>query len=157
MYTARNGLINDREVVINSSSFGSWPKNLNDSQRFLRTQQTRTMSEPIMIANGKPFSREGPLESSSSGPGPPRALSLSFARKVVPVDLRDIPNVPFVFILGKHWTWATCYFDNSECQLGGPGSGKITHCERMTDEIEGLIHLNMQSIFLSIASEIGKT
>lgn len=99
----RNRLIDEQDVVINSSSFGSWPKSVNYSQRLLRTQQTRTMSEPIMVANGRPIVPEngGPLGKSSSGPGPPRTVSLSFNRKITPVDMSDIPDVPFIFILGK--------------------------------------------------------
>jgi broad-specificity NMP kinase len=38
---------------------------------------------------------------------------------------------------------------------GGPGSGKITHCDRLTRIDDRLLHLNMQATFLEVASEIG--
>jgi broad-specificity NMP kinase len=40
---------------------------------------------------------------------------------------------------------------------GGPGSGKITHCDRLTRIDDRLFHLNMQATFLEVASEIGNT
>lgn len=97
-------MINDRDVPIDSSAFGSWPKNLNDSQRFFpRAQQTRTMSEPNMVPNGRRNRGSGvdTSETSSSGPGPPKTLSLTLARKIVPVDVHTVPDIPLIFILGK--------------------------------------------------------
>lgn len=38
---------------------------------------------------------------------------------------------------------------------GGPGSGKITHCERLAIMDERLVHLNMMLAFLEIATEMG--
>ena len=38
------------------------------------------------------------------------------------------PRVPIVFI------------------LGGPGSGKITHCDRAVQERQGLAHVNMTDL-----------
>lgn len=40
--------------------------------------------------------------------------------------------------------------------IGGPGSGKITHCDRLARIDDRLFHLNMQTAFLEVASEIGK-
>ncbi len=40
--------------------------------------------------------------------------------------------------------------------VGGPGSGKITHCDRLARIDDRLFHLNMQTAFLEVASEIGK-
>ena len=38
---------------------------------------------------------------------------------------------------------------------GGPGSGKITHCDHLARADNRLIHLNMQTTFLEAANEIG--
>ena len=39
---------------------------------------------------------------------------------------------------------------------GGPGSGKITHCEHLAVIDDRILHLNMQAAFLEIASEISR-
>ena len=39
--------------------------------------------------------------------------------------------------------------------IGGPGSGKITHCDQLARIDERLVHINMQNTLLDVASEIG--
>ncbi|XP_063700619.1 adenylate kinase isoenzyme 5 [Culicoides brevitarsis] len=45
----------------------------------------------------------------------------------------DTPKVPVIFI------------------LGGPGSGKVTHCDTLTQEKKGLIHINMMDLLQQYA------
>lgn len=43
-------------------------------------------------------------------------------------ETADPPRVPIVFV------------------LGGPGSGKITHCDRLVQERPGTVHINMTDL-----------
>lgn len=43
-----------------------------------------------------------------------------------------------------------------EMRIGGPGSGKITHCDRLAIIDERLFHLNMMLALLEVAAEMGK-
>lgn len=42
--------------------------------------------------------------------------------------MADPPRVPIIFV------------------LGGPGSGKITHCDRLVQERPGTVHINMTDL-----------
>lgn len=44
------------------------------------------------------------------------------------LDMADTPRVPIIFV------------------LGGPGSGKITHCDRLVQERPGTVHINMTDL-----------
>nr|CAH0102549.1 unnamed protein product [Daphnia galeata] len=137
MDTGRNKLINGQDINASPTTFASWPRQLNGSLRYQRIHQARTMSEPIMVVSENV--KEGNIvmpESSSSGPGPPKRIPLTLQRKIIPIDSNP-PENPIIFI------------------LGGPGSGKITHCDRLTRIDDRLFHLNMQATFLEVASEIG--
>ncbi|CAG0882831.1 unnamed protein product [Cyprideis torosa] len=39
--------------------------------------------------------------------------------------------------------------------IGGPGSGKVYHCTRLSEQLEGLIHLNVSEILLQHAAKHG--
>ncbi|XP_032792607.2 uncharacterized protein LOC116929459 [Daphnia magna] len=139
MDTGRNQLIIRRDIDDSPTAFGSWPRQSNGSFRYQRVQnQARTMSEPIMVVSENMMgeSNHTVTESSSSGPGPPKRIPLTLQRKIVPID-SELPEIPILFV------------------LGGPGSGKITHCDRLTRLDPRLFHLNMQSEYLKVASEIG--
>lgn len=43
-------------------------------------------------------------------------------------EMVDPPRVPIIFV------------------LGGPGSGKITHCDRLVQERPGTVHINMTDL-----------
>jgi len=44
------------------------------------------------------------------------------------LTISNVPRTPIIFI------------------LGGPGSGKITHCDRAVQERQGLAHINMTDL-----------
>lgn len=44
------------------------------------------------------------------------------------LEMADPPRVPIIFV------------------LGGPGSGKITHCDRLVQERPGTVHINMTDL-----------
>jgi hypothetical protein len=48
------------------------------------------------------------------------------------------PNVPVIFV------------------LGGPGSGKVTHCDTLMQEKRGLTHINMMDLLQQYAMGNGK-
>ncbi len=130
------------------------------------------MSEPIMVVSEN-VKEAGTImtESSSSGPGPPKRIPLTLQRKPIPIDSNP-PENPIIFILGRHLTGKISFiiilpfhylfrliilfsYDLFLKIKGGPGSGKITHCDRLTRIDDRLFHLNMQATFLEVASEIG--
>lgn len=39
---------------------------------------------------------------------------------------------------------------------GGPGTGKLTHCDKLAENDLNLVHINMGNTFLNIANEYGK-
>ena len=39
---------------------------------------------------------------------------------------------------------------------GGPGSGKMTHCQQMTREKEGFVHISMEDILNTVIKETGR-
>jgi adenylate kinase family enzyme len=41
------------------------------------------------------------------------------------------------------------------CNLGGPGSGKITHCEQMTREKTSFVHISMADIMNTMLKGTG--
>lgn len=51
----------------------------------------------------------------------------------------DPPKVPVIFV------------------LGGPGSGKVTHCDTLMQDRRGLIHINMMDLLQQYAMGNGKT
>ena len=87
----RNGLGNHE--VSNHTTFGSWPRQLNG---FHDQQQLRTMSEPSINVNNT----NKLTMSSGSGAEQPKRVPLVLQRKVVPINLSDIPDAPILFILG---------------------------------------------------------
>ncbi|CAK1549605.1 unnamed protein product [Leptosia nina] len=48
------------------------------------------------------------------------------------------PNVPVIFVLDGY-------------ALGGPGSGKVTHCDNLMQERRGLVHINMTDLLQQYA------
>ncbi len=93
--------MNGQEINVNSTAFGSWPRQLNGSLRYQRVQQqARTMSEPIMVVSENLKAENGMItESSSSGPGPPKRIPLTLQRKITPID-SNLPDIPIIFVLG---------------------------------------------------------
>lgn len=73
-------------------------------------QQSRTMSEPIMVVSAGPRTdgSASSSDTSSSGPGPPKRIALTLQRKVEPVNVDNIPNAPIIFVLGN-------YYENNLC------------------------------------------
>lgn len=119
------------------------------------------MSEPIMasqkLANGIVDADFNANSSSSGGPGPPKRINLTLQRRVEPFDSSGLTDSPIIFVLGNFLLFCT-----KEAQVyivlvlvGGPGSGKITHCDHLARNDSRLVHINMQSAFLDVASEIG--
>lgn len=97
--------MNGNNVNVSSNGFGSWPRQMNgdstQSRYPLRSQQqTRTMSEPIMVVSAGQKA-EGSASSSDSGPGPPKRIGLTLQRKVEPISTDNIPNAPIIFVLGN--------------------------------------------------------
>lgn len=39
---------------------------------------------------------------------------------------------------------------------GGPGSGKVTHCDNLTQEKQGVVHINMTDLLQQYALGNGK-
>lgn len=68
----------------------------------------------------------------------------------------EAPKVPVIFVLGKnypltrtdHRFWGTrvCV-----CCSGGPGSGKVTHCDNLMQEKNGVTHINMTDLLQQYA------
>ncbi|GLV38157.1 uncharacterized protein CBL_12803 [Carabus blaptoides fortunei] len=50
----------------------------------------------------------------------------------------ETPRVPVIFV------------------LGGPGSGKVTHCDNLMQEKRGIIHINMTDLLQQYAIGNGK-
>lgn len=40
--------------------------------------------------------------------------------------------------------------------LGGPGSGKVTHCDNLAEEKRGIIHINMTDLLQQYTIGSGK-
>lgn len=69
----------------------------------------------------------------------------------------DPPKVPVIFVLG------TCSHDFNRIainfkyiNLGGPGSGKVTHCDTLMQEKKGVVHINMMDLLQQYAIGNGK-
>jgi hypothetical protein len=45
------------------------------------------------------------------------------------------------------------FFEN---HAGGPGSGKIFHCQQLASRIPGVVHLNMSDLLLQHAGRHGE-
>jgi len=114
-FTGRKVQINGNDVHVSSNGYGSWPRQMNGDSTQSRyphrfQQQTRTMSEPIMVvsAGQKAGGSASSSDTSSSGPGPPKRIALNLQRKVEPVHVDNIPNAPIIFVLGNHYENNSC-------------------------------------------------
>lgn len=73
----------------------------------------------------------------------------------------DPPKVPVIFVLGTEYR---NYFKTYKFQciffvitiLGGPGSGKVTHCDTLMQEKKGVVHINMMDLLQQYAIGNGK-
>lgn len=59
------------------------------------------------------------------------------------------PNVPVIFVLGELVFF--CYQTLQKCFSGGPGSGKVTHCDTLMQEKRGVTHINMMDLLQQYA------
>lgn len=66
----------------------------------------------------------------------------------------DPPSVPVIFVLGsdfstvfssKFFALILFYLLHNPCK-GGPGSGKVTHCDTLMEEKRGVTHINMMDL-----------
>lgn len=67
------------------------------------------------------------------------------------------PNVPVIFVLGL----TTRETRTRSCLInwlfpGGPGSGKVTHCDTLMQEKRGVTHINMMDLLQQYAIGNGK-
>lgn len=76
---------------------------------------------------------------------PPGASSRVGSANMTTIDLQnagkikfDPPKVPVIFV------------------LGGPGSGKVTHCDTFMQERRGVTHINMMDLLQQYAMGNGK-
>lgn len=71
----------------------------------------------------------------------------------------EMPKVPVIFVLGT-----SKFPRSSESQklkscifIGGPGSGKVTHCDNLMEEKKGIVHINMTDLLQQYAIGNGKS
>ena len=73
------------------------------------------------------------------------------------IDNFRIPTVPIIFVIGKKiiiFFIFCCLF--IKCIKGGPGSGKITHSERISGEMTGWSHICMTEVINTIIKSSGE-
>lgn len=57
------------------------------------------------------------------------------------------PNVPVIFVLGLYLCNRSNLMALNTLQIsGGPGSGKVTHCDTLMQEKRGVTHINMMDL-----------
>lgn len=69
----------------------------------------------------------------------------------------DPPKVPVIFVLGTQHE----LYENFRRRIygitliiyliGGPGSGKVTHCDTLMQEKRGVVHINMMDLLQQFA------
>lgn len=148
----------------------SWPKLVSAaSNRYI---QSRTFSEPINAGVDDP-SIVGSTNYSYGSLGPSKNIRLNLRRRIeAQINIEDIPKIPIIFILGQfivpinhqyfielaiNWQFSGTPIDLTYWimmkwlhffDLGGPGSGKLTHCHHLSQIDEKLVHVNMLTVFL---------
>jgi len=72
----------------------------------------------------------------------------------------DTPKVPVIFVLGKHKvairTSRSAFSPTFFAYTGGPGSGKVTHCDNLMIEKRGIVHINMTDLLQQYTVGNGK-
>jgi hypothetical protein len=73
----------------------------------------------------------------------------------------DTPKVPVIFVLGKCIHLNTYYgsdwvYNYLHVPAGGPGSGKVTHCDNLMIEKRGIVHINMTDLLQQYTVGNGK-
>lgn len=64
----------------------------------------------------------------------------------------DPPTVPVIFVLGNYCLSPPILLAGQSaanfriCDPGGPGSGKVTHCDTLMEEKRGVTHINMMDL-----------
>jgi hypothetical protein len=66
------------------------------------------------------------------------------------------PNVPVIFVLGLLFAISEC-FQWPFQSPGGPGSGKVTHCDTLMQEKRGVTHINMMDLLQQYAIGNGES
>jgi len=69
----------------------------------------------------------------------------------------NAPKVPVIFVLGKDEaiTYEIVVTEIVVC-TGGPGSGKVTHCDNLMIEKRGIVHINMTDLLQQYTVGNGK-
>lgn len=70
----------------------------------------------------------------------------------------ELPKAPVIFVLGNlfNHSFTDTLFISHFLNSGGPGSGKVTHCDNLMQEKKGITHINMTDLLQQYAIGNGK-